>query len=212
MIRSDGFNRESDMKKEDESGLLGKMAVAIKYIESCGEFARLVPEVRTNLVFARENPEGPQDVVAVDGRITVVDGMPRAAGRAKFGASSHMARLLIALNEVHPEIRSGINFASNPQLSRWLKGYCEEKGWTFSLIDRKNEPQHVKEREGASMRWKAGEAIRKAAGKVPKLFYETGAVGKEPVSVLVGTDPTQVTEEVCELAREYARHQAGQRR
>ena len=32
---------------------------------------------------------------------------------------------------------------------------------------------------------------------------ETGAVGKGPVSVLVGKEPIQVAEEVCEIARLY---------
>ncbi|UCF77930.1 MAG: phosphomethylpyrimidine kinase [Candidatus Eiseniibacteriota bacterium] len=193
------------MKREDRFALLGKMAVAIERIEGCREFARLVPEVRTNLVFTSVSPRGPEDVVAVDGRITVVEDMPRAAGRPRFGASSHMARLLMALNSVHPEIRSGINFASTPHLAQWLEGYCKKKGWTFSLIDRKDEPEEVTVREGASMGWKASEAIKAAGGKAPKLFYETGAVGKEPVSVLVGGDPIQVADEVCELASEYAK-------
>ena len=38
---------------------------------------------------------------------------------------------------------------------------------------------------------------------MPKMFYETGAVGKEPVSVLVGPDPITVAEEICEIARRY---------
>jgi predicted fused transcriptional regulator/phosphomethylpyrimidine kinase len=38
---------------------------------------------------------------------------------------------------------------------------------------------------------------------VPKVFYETGAVGKEPVSVLVGRDPVGVAAQACELARKY---------
>jgi hydroxymethylpyrimidine/phosphomethylpyrimidine kinase len=192
------------MTTDERIELLGKMAVAIEHIEACREFATLIPEVRTNLVFASQNARGPEDVAAVDGRITTVEAMPKAAGRAKLGASSHMARLVIALNRIHPEIRSGINFASNPDLARWLEGYCQGKGWTLSLIDRKDEPEDVKVTEGASMGWKAGEAIRIAEGSAPKLFYETGDVGKEPVSVLVGGDPIQVAEEVCELAREYA--------
>ena len=46
-------------------------------------------------------------------------------------------------------------------------------------------------------------AIDAAGGRVPKVFYETGAVGKEPVSVLIGKDPIVVAEQVCEIARLY---------
>ncbi len=75
------------------------------------------------------------------------------------------------------------------------------KGWTFSVIDRTNEPESVKEKEEGSMPWKVAEAIRAAGGRVPKVFYETGAVGKEPVTVLVGSNPIEVAEQACEIAR-----------
>lgn len=38
---------------------------------------------------------------------------------------------------------------------------------------------------------------------MPKIFYETGAVGKELVSVLVRKDPIEVAEQACEIARLY---------
>ena len=188
---------------EEGFGMLGRMMVALEEVEGCREFASLVPEVRTNLVYTRERAEGPEDVLAIDGRITVVDGRPRAAGRVRFGASSHMARLVIELRRMDPSVRAGINFAWTPHLSRWLEGYCREKGWVFSVIDRHGEPGEIRKIEGASMPWKVAEAVRAAGGRVPKVFYETGAVGKEPVSVLVGRDPVEVAGQVCEMARKY---------
>ena len=189
---------------DDEGfGMVGRMMVALGEIEGCREFAALIPEVRTNLVYAREKAKVPGDVLAVDGRITVVEGLPRAAGRVKFGASSHMARLVIEIRKKDPSIRAGINFSWTPHLSEWLQGYCLRKGWAFSVIDRHGEPEEIREAEGASMPWKVAEAVRAAGGKVPKVFYETGAVGKEPVSVLVGRDPVEVAGEACEMARKY---------
>ena len=71
------------------------------------------------------------------------------------------------------------------------------------MIDRRNEPEEIKEAEGSSMPWKVKAAIDAAGGRVPKIFYETGAVGKEPVSVLIGKDPIEVAEQICEIARLY---------
>jgi hydroxymethylpyrimidine/phosphomethylpyrimidine kinase len=189
----------------DEEGfvMLGRMMVALGEIEGCREFAALIPEVRTNLVYARERAKAPGDVLAIDGRITVVEGLPRAAGRVKFGASSHMARLIIELRKKDPSVRAGIDFAWTPHLSAWLERYCREKGWVISVIDRHGEPEEIKEAEGASMPWKVAEAVRAAGGRVPKIFYETGAVGKEPVSVIVGRDPVEVAAQICEIARKY---------
>jgi hydroxymethylpyrimidine/phosphomethylpyrimidine kinase len=81
----------------------------------------------------------------VDGRITVVQGMPKAAGKPRFGASSHMARLLIEVIKVDHSIRAGIDFANDPKIARWLEGYCRSKGWIFSFIDRRSEPAEIKQ-------------------------------------------------------------------
>ncbi|MGA2935219.1 MAG: thiamine-phosphate synthase family protein [Methanomicrobiales archaeon] len=188
---------------EEGFGMLGRMMVALEEIEGCREFAALIPEVRTNLVYARAHAKTRDDVFAIDGRITVVEGRPRAAGRVRFGASSHMARLIIELRKVDLSVRAGIDFANTPHLTAWLEDHCRTKGWVFSVIDRRGEPEGIKETEGASMPWKVAEAVRMAGGKVPKIFYETGAVGKEPVSVLVGSDPIEVAGQACEIARKY---------
>jgi hydroxymethylpyrimidine/phosphomethylpyrimidine kinase len=96
-----------------------------------------------------------------------------------------------------------VDFANDPRFAQWLENYCKTNGWIFSAIDRGNEPEDIKQAEGASMPWKVAEAIRAAGGCVPKIFYETGAIGKEPVSVLVGRDPIEVAEQVSEIARVY---------
>ncbi|MGA9100054.1 MAG: thiamine-phosphate synthase family protein [Methanotrichaceae archaeon] len=191
------------MKLDDKVEMHGKMAVALEIIESCKEFSAMIPEVRTNLVYASPDAVTRNDVLAIDGRITVVDGMPHAAGKPRFGASSHMARLIIEIRKVDPSIRAGMDFSNDPKLAKWLEVYCKSKGWVFSVIDRRNEPEDIKEAEGASMPWKVKAAIDAAGGRVPKVFYETGAVGKEPVSVLIGKDPIVVAEQVCEIARLY---------
>jgi len=183
--------------------MYGQMALAIGQIEHCREFAAIIPEVRSNLVFARTDAKTRDDVLAVDGRITVVSGMPHAAGKPVFGVSSHMARLIIEYRKYEPSVRAGIDFANTPDLTQWLLQYCTKNGWGFSVIDRRNEPEEIKEAEGASMPWKVKEAVRAAGGRPPKIFYETGAVGKEPVSVLVGRDPLEVVGQICTIAELY---------
>lgn len=191
------------MKLEDAIEMHGKMAIALDILEQCAAFAPLIPEVRTNLVYAKPDAQTTDDVLAVDGRITIVNGLPKAAGKPQFGASSHMARLILELAKSDPSIRAGVNFAGNPPLVKWLTAHCAAQGWVFSTIDRSAEPEEIKETEGASMPWKVKEAIKAAGGRVPKVFYETGAIGKEPVSVLVGKDPIEVAKELCEIARRF---------
>jgi hydroxymethylpyrimidine/phosphomethylpyrimidine kinase len=191
------------MDKEDVQ-IFGKVFVALNKIENCKEFADFIPEVRTNLVYTKENAKTPDDVVAIDGRITKINNVAKAAGMPKYGASSHMARLILELQKFDQSIRAGINFRNDPPLAKWLKEYCKSKGWVFSIIDRSKEPEELKDEEKASMPWKVAEAVRNAGNKPPKIFYETGAVGKEPVTVLVGKDPIEVAEQACEIARLYS--------
>ncbi len=191
------------MSMQEDIDVYGRMAIALDIIEGCQEFASLIPEVRTNLVYARPSAKTRFEVLAVEGRITVVNSFPQAAGKLRFGASSHMARLIVEIGKRDPSIRAGIDFANDPKLARWLDDYCKTKGWIFGVIDRRNEPEDIREAEGQSMPWKVAEAIRAAGGCVPKIFYETGAMGKEPVSVLVGKDPIEVAEQACEIARLY---------
>ena len=192
------------MKNKETTQLYGEILEAVEQIESCKEFTSILPEVRTNLVYALSDAKTPHDVVGIDGRITVLNNMPYAAGKPRFGTSSHMARLILELMKVDSSIRAGINFVSTPELEQWLKKYCEQKGWKYSTIDRSKEPKKVIEKEGSSMPWKIKEAIKVAHGEVPKIFNEFGAVGKEDLFVLVGKNPLEVATEACEIARAYA--------
>lgn len=197
------------MDLNEKIDMIGRLYLGLEQIEDCEEFSALIPEVRTNFVYASKESTTPEEVLAVDGRISIVDGFPKAMGRIKFGASGYMAHLLLEIRKKDSEIRSIIDFANNPEIAEFLKAYCKEKGWDFSVVDRHFEPENLKDAEGEAISWMAEEAIRAAGGKVPRVFYETGAVGKEPVSILVGKDPLEVAEQICELARSY--HELGQR-
>jgi len=69
------------MEQVDQIEMRGKMALALDLIERCSEFTALIPEVRTNLVYTLPNAKTRDDVLAVEGRISVVNGLPHAAGK-----------------------------------------------------------------------------------------------------------------------------------
>ena len=125
--------------------MTGRLYLGLEQIESCIEFSSLIPEVRTNFVYASEESTTPEDVLAVDGRITIVDKCPKAAGKIKLGLSSHVARLILEIHKKDPEIRAAIDFANDPEDHRFSKKYCAEKGWVFSVIDRRFEPEEIKD-------------------------------------------------------------------
>ncbi len=182
--------------------VLGSLVSAVKILEQCREFASLIPEVRVNLVHALPEAKTRLDVAAIEGRITSVGGFPRAAGLPSFGASDHMARLIIEVRKHEPEINAGINFKCDNTVIQTVKAYCKERGWLFGWIDRTAEPAAVQETDGLSMPWKIQSLVTQSNG-LPRIFYEGDGWGKEPLFVALGTSATEVVETVNDIARKH---------
>ena len=186
----------------EEEMVLGNLVRAVSRLRACPEFARLMPEVRVNLVYALPDAKTVQDVAAIEGRITAVRGVPHASGMPEFGASDHMARLILQVRNSRPEIRAGINFKCDAGIIEVVRAYCAEKGYTFGAIDRAAEPPDVARIDGSSMPWKIAHLIERC-GAVPRLFYEGEGLGKEPLFVAIGRDAVEVAEIAIDIARRY---------
>lgn len=182
---------------------VNKLAAAVTLLEECPEFARLVPEVRVNVVYLPEGTERPDQVLGIDGRITVVAGMPKASGPIRAGGSDHMARLVTESRRHEPSIRAGLNFRWSERISNYVQGYCTAKGLAFGCIDRAAEPQELIGRDKGSIPWKVKQLVA-ACGKVPPVFYESRGWGKEPLFFLVGPDPAGVANRAIEIAKGLA--------
>jgi predicted fused transcriptional regulator/phosphomethylpyrimidine kinase len=177
-----------------------KLADAVARLEGCREFSALVPEVRVNIVYAPDVTARPDQVLGVDGRITVVAGMPKAAGPIRAGVSDHMARLVVETGRRDPSIRAGLNFRWSEAISEYVQGYCSARGLAFGSIDRSVEPRELIGRDKGSIPWKV-EQLVVASGRVPPVFYESRGWGKEPLFFLVGPDPAEVANRAIEIAK-----------
>lgn len=149
--------------------------------------AELVPEVRSNLVLARENAESIEDVVGVPGRITTVKDRVKVFTMPDWGASSHMARLVLEVMKHDPERRSAINLRYNPEIIE----ICGKLGLKVSFYNREEEPDESRKLEGKTVSWGVEQAIERL-GEVPDVIYHLGDWGKEPIIALIGRDPVEV--------------------
>ena len=188
--------------------ILGNLVQAVTMLHHCPEFARLIPEVRVNLVYALPEAKTPAEVAAIDGRITAVGGLPRASGIPGWGASDHMARLIIEVRKYDPTINAGINFKCDAPSTEIVQTYCSEKGLLYGWIDRTGEPDEVAEPDGSSIPWKVKQLVERY-GDVPRLFYEGSGWGKEPLFFALGNDAVEVTTMAIEIARRYQQRIAG---
>ncbi len=182
--------------------VLGNLVRAVNLLQDCPEFAALIPEVRVNLACALPVARTPDDVAAVDGRITAVRGYPHASGLPRWGASDHMARLIIEVRQYDNALNAGINFKCDAAIIEVVQKYCAEKGITFGWIDRTGEPEEVAGPDRSSMPWKIKQLATNYNG-IPRLFYEGEGWGKEPLFVALGSDAVEVAGTAIEIARRY---------
>ncbi len=150
----------------------------------------LVPEVGCNVAMAVSNASSTRDVAAVQGRIVRLRGEPHAVGCTVFGASSHIARIVLASMKADDSMRAAMNI----RYSEEALSVCENIGLNLSSFSREDEPEGV-----ATMEWGVGEAIREA-GRIPDVIYDTGGVGKEAMIRLLGRDAVEVAGRALQIS------------
>ncbi len=145
-----------------------------------------IPEVGINFAYALPHARYYEDICALRGRIVAVGNEARHVGCLEFGASRHVARIVLAAMHFDPGTRSALNLRySEENLSK-----LRASGLMIASFERRKEPEGVK-----TMEWGTAQAIRKA-GKVPDAIFDRGDVGKEPMIRILGRDPFDVLQKI----------------
>ena len=165
----------------------GKVQMLEDLDDKAAELERLltvefIPEVGTNMAYAVLGALDSTEVAAFDGRIVRVGSKAVKMGCAKFGASKHVARIVLAASYHDPGTRA----AMNVKFSRDNLTACRRAKLSVSTFDRAKEPKGV-----SSMTWGVHRAI-KDLGRVPDIIYDEGGIGKEPMIRLLGENPADV--------------------
>ena len=155
---------------------------------------RFIPEVRSNLAYALPNAAGPDDVAAVPGRISQTGDLLLALREPAFGASRHIAKVVLAAMSRDPGVRSAMNL----RFSESLIEAARRAGLKIASFDRAEEPEEVKLKEGSTLEWGTLKALESAAEMVD-LIYDRGEVGKEPMLRVLGRDPAEVVAKVLRI-------------
>lgn len=154
----------------------------------------LVPEVGMNVVGATPYAEAPDETAAVEGRITrTLSGVQPNRG-VRFGASSHVARFLLAAREHEPALRWAVNCRFTDDVETAL----ETLEGPVAEYDRDAQPEDVAEVEESTMQWGARQVFGDG-GERPVVVLDRGAHGKEPMAKFVGTDARRVAERVVSV-------------
>jgi len=145
----------------------------------------LFPEVGINFVYALPYPSSIEDVLGVRGRIRVVGNEIRK-GCLEFGGSKHVASIVLTAMSFDPKIRSVLNIGYTPHVVE----ICRRLGFSVGSFDRREEPAGK-----STMEWGTATAIR-SMKQVPDVVYDEGAIGKEPMVRILGTDPEDVAKKL----------------
>jgi len=168
---------------EDEE-LLMREALAMMKKEYVSE---LIPQVMSNLAFAKRGAKELRGVIAVPGRITKVHGVPMPASRPEWGASAHLAKILLAVMEKRKELRAVMNV----KYDRAVEEALRNMGLPYVKLEGGRADD-----DGI-----AGE-IASTLGNAKVAIY-LGPKWMEPATYIFGEDPLEVARMVLALAKEY---------
>ncbi len=155
----------------------------------------LVPEVQINLGYALPWAGSLQDVAAFPGRIVALGKGVARIGDPAYGASSHVARVILTVMAYDQGYRSAMDIRYDPAYLEQAK----DLGYSVAEFSRKDEPEEVKIKEGSTLIWGVKRAIEEA-GTVPDIIYDMGDIGKEPIIRVIGHNPMEVVSKALKMA------------
>jgi hydroxymethylpyrimidine/phosphomethylpyrimidine kinase len=165
-----------------------KKAMEVLKGEKVGHF---IPEVSSNLGYALPHAEGIEDVAAFPGRIIRFKDSVATHSDPEFGASQHVANIILTVMKFDSEYCSAMNIRYSKENVAQLK----RKMFLVGHFDRRLEPKRVKEKEGSSLEWGVREVLKKI-NRVPDFIYDEGDVGKEPMIRVLGRNPMEVVNKI----------------
>ncbi len=142
-----------------------------------------IPEVGMNIGYAIKHAKSKEEICALNGRIIRSKTKAQQCGTLQFGASNHIASIILAAIQPYPDIRCAMNIKySQDNLSR-----CEKTAYHIFSFDRTYEPKDVP----STMEWGTKNALEQSK-TCPDLIYDKGGIGKEPMIRILGKHPEEI--------------------
>ncbi len=183
--------------EEDKYYVLGNVLEGLALLEGAEAFARLIPEVRSNLVMTLERCEGPEDVVGIPGRITSVFGRPRAASRPALGGSHFTARIVRAARLEKANLRAALEIKYRPD----LLAVIERMGLACQPLEPIFSGTSDPEARAAAL----SRVFKEAYSEREKLSvaYTEGGHSREGAIILLGETAVDVARKAIAIAEAY---------
>jgi len=153
-----------------------------------------IPEVGINFAYALPNATEREQVCAIEGRIIKAGSKAFQAGECKFGASKHIAFIVLACMKKDKTKRAAMNISYSPKIVE----VCKQAGLTVGNFSRKDEPPGE-----STMEW-GTKLVTNSLGYVPDVIWDEGGIGKEAMIRIIGENPADVIKKlrkICKLEK-----------
>ncbi|MFX0022242.1 MAG: thiamine-phosphate synthase family protein [Candidatus Hermodarchaeota archaeon] len=180
---------------EEKQNIINQISEIYSGISKDKDYSKLIPEVRMNISGSLSKAKDKNDVAGIEGRITIINGFPKASGEIKFGVSDHTARLILSAKKFDSSINFVINLKYIPELIESIKKNTQ---LDLQEIIREKQPEDVKKKEYSTMQWLIRESVEKK-GKVPDIIWDKGAIGKEPMMRLFGKNSNDIIKKLEQI-------------
>ena len=170
------------------------VAKAVASLEASSTFARAMPEVSVNLAYSPPGAVSSDEVVAVPGRIVRIKGRASAMHSPEYGASRHLASLLLLVARRHENLRACINLRYDDKMEETLRAL----GVSHITIGGYRD---------SGPRDPTAEALTQRLKEGPKKFeavVDTGGKGIEPNVYIFAETPAAVARRALEVAGDYS--------
>ncbi|MFB6296382.1 MAG: thiamine-phosphate synthase family protein [Halobacteriales archaeon] len=176
--------RGPDAAVREEREALASVREAARILSSAPGIARVVPNVGSNVGTALPGATGGADVAAIPGRIYAIGGRVEVPANPEFGASEHVATVVLAATDADPDLRGALNLATEDA----LLDAARDRGIEPLEFDADYEDRGERLRERFADR-----------GAVPRVVYHRGAFGIEPITYVLGETGVEAAELAVEL-------------
>ena len=183
------------LQESNRYNCIQKLKAALQRLnaEKCGN---IIPEVQSNLGYALPHANKAEDIAAIPGRIIRIGEETGTFGDIAFGASSHIASIILSAMKYNMDYRCAMNI----RFSKDIINICMSLGFDVDNFDRSDEPDDTKFKEGYSLKWGTDSVLSKR-NSIPDIIFDRGDLGKEPMIRVLGKNPAEVVDKVISISK-----------
>jgi predicted fused transcriptional regulator/phosphomethylpyrimidine kinase/protein-S-isoprenylcysteine O-methyltransferase Ste14 len=178
--------RGSSNKEHSEEPILVELEEAVNKLIIVDGFYGLIPEVGSNIVYARNNPVSSKDIAGIEGRIIKGKSKPMVCGEINYDASKHLASVILEAIRLNKKILSAINIRGGEDLP--------------SLFDSINIEYYILPSKLVGTGCPVAYYLKKAES-LYDAYIHPGDFGVEPTTTILAENPTKLVEIVSELVQ-----------